>query len=81
MKQFKVITLIFVMAIIGNTKTSAQDLTGEIISNSLRQKAQILNDYISLIAQKDKSMGIKKHYIDKALSLFVNKDIFGSDCF
>lgn len=72
MKQLKVITLFFVMALFGVTTSSAQELTGEIVSNKLQEKAQILNDCLSFLSQKDRSADIKKHYMDQALNLFVN---------
>lgn len=72
MKQLKVITLFFVMAIFGVAASLAQEIAGETVSNKLQEKAQILNDYLSFLSQKDRSADIKKHYMDQALSLFVN---------
>ncbi len=72
MKQLRKIALIMALVIVGVASTSAQGLTGEIVSNKLREKAQILNDCLTFLAQKDRSADIKKHYMDQALSLFVN---------
>lgn len=72
MKQLKVITLFFVMAIFGVATSSAQEITGETVVNKLQEKAQILSDCLSFLSQKDRSADIKKHYMDQALSLFVN---------
>lgn len=72
MKLFKTILLIIITAILGGTNSVAQDLTGEIVSNKLQDKAQILNDCLLFLAQKDRSSDIKKHYMNQALSLFVN---------
>lgn len=72
MKQLRKIALIMALVIVGVASTSAQGLTGEIVSNKLQEKAQILNDCLSFLAQKDRSADVKKHYMDQALSLFVN---------
>lgn len=71
MRQLKIILLILAFKLLGTTVT-AQELTGEIVSRKLQDKAHILNDYLTFIAQKDRSSDIKKHYIEQALSLFVN---------
>ena len=57
---------------LGVGNSGAQELTGEIVGNKLQEKAQILNDCLTFLAQKDRSADIKKHYMDQALSLFVN---------
>lgn len=72
MKFFKTILLIIITTILGVNNSVAQDLTGEIVSNKLQEKAQILNDCLLFLAQKDRSSDVKKHYMDQALSLFVN---------
>ena len=72
MKQLRKIALIMALVIVGVASTSAQGLTGEFVSNKLREKAQILNDCLAFLAQKDRSADIKKHYMDQALNLFVN---------
>ncbi len=72
MKLFKTILLIIITAILGGTNSVAQELTGEMVSNKLQDKAQILNDCLLFLAQKDRSSDIKKHYMNQALSLFVN---------
>lgn len=72
MKRFKII-LLLLTPILGVISSAAQELTGEIITNRLQEKAQILNDYISFLAQKDRSADIKKHYMNQALNLFVNR--------
>lgn len=50
----------------------SQTLTGEYLASKIREKAIILNDYQNLIADKDKSPEIKRHYVTQALNLFVN---------
>lgn len=72
MKLFKTIVLISIIAILGVANSTAQELTGEMVSNKLKEKAQILNDYLLFLAQKDRSLDIKKHYMEQAKSLFVN---------
>lgn len=72
MKQLTIIVLIFVLAIFGVTRSSAQEITGEFISNKLQEKAQILNDCLLFLSQKDRNADIKKYYMDQALSLFIN---------
>lgn len=72
MKQIKNVAIIFALLILGVVNSAAQELTGEIVSNKLQEKAQILNDCLTFLAQKDRSADIKKHYMDQALSLFVN---------
>lgn len=72
MKQLRKIALIMTLVVVGVASTSAQELTGEIVSNKLQEKAQILNDCLTFLAQKDRSADVKKHYMDQALSLFVN---------
>lgn len=72
MKQLKVIILFFVMAIFGVATSSTQEIIGEIVCNKLQEKAQILNDCLSFLSHKDRSTDIKKHYMNQALSLFVN---------
>lgn len=72
MKFFKTILLIIITTILGVNNSVAQDLTGEIVSNKLQEKAQILNDCLLFLAQKDRSTDVKKHYMNQALSLFVN---------
>lgn len=72
MKQIKNVAIIFALLILGVVNSAAQELTGEIVSTKLREKAQILNDCLTFLAEKDRSADIKKHYMDQALSLFVN---------
>ena len=72
MKQFKTVVTIIALIILGVANSAAQELTGEIVSNKLQEKAQILNDCLSFLAQQDRSADIKKHYMDQALCLFVN---------
>lgn len=73
MKHLKEIALFITLAIIGIASASAQELTGEIVGTKLQEKALILNDCLSFLAQKDRSADIKKHYMNQALGLFVNK--------
>lgn len=73
MKLFKAILLLLSTVIIGVNSSPAQELTGEIVANKLQEKAQILNDYLSFLTQKERSDGIKKYYMDQALDLFVNE--------
>lgn len=80
MKQLRKIALIMTLVIVEVASTSAQGLTGEIVSNKLQEKAQILNDCLTFLAQKDRSADVKKHYMDQALSLFVNNgELFSVD--
>ncbi len=72
MKQLKTITLALIVAILGVATSSAQEMTGEKVCNKLQDKVQILNDYLSLLARKDRSADIKRHYMNQALALFVN---------
>lgn len=72
MKQIKVIYFFFISVFLGSFASYAQDMTGEILSNKLQEKAQILNDCLLFLSQKDRSADIKKHYMNQALSLFVN---------
>lgn len=72
MKRLKVTTLILALAIIGVVSAFGQELTGEVVSNKLQEKAQILNDCLSFLAQKDRSVDIKSYYMNQALGLFVN---------
>lgn len=72
MKQFKTVVTIIALIILGAANSAAQELTGEIVSNKLQEKVQILNDCLSFLAQQDRSANIKKHYMDQALCLFVN---------
>lgn len=72
MRWLKELAIFFALSIIGSATTFAQELTGEIIGNKLHEKAQILNDCLSFLAQKDRSSEIKKHYMNQALGLFVN---------
>lgn len=72
MIRLKVVVLLFISLILGSSASNAQDITGEIINNKLQEKAQILNDCLLFLSQKDRSANIKKHYLDQALSLFVN---------
>lgn len=72
MKQFKTVVTIIALIILSAVNSAAQELTGEIVSNKLQEKAQILNDCLTFLAQKDRSTDIKKHYMDQALFLFVN---------
>lgn len=72
MKRLKVTTHILALAIIGVVSAFGQGLTGEVVSNKLQEKAQILNDCLSFLAQRDRSVDIKSHYMNQALGLFVN---------
>lgn len=72
MKLYKTIFLLLLAVILSVPNSAAQELTGEIVSNKLQEKAQILNDCLTFLAQKDRSADIKKHYMDQALCLFVN---------
>lgn len=72
MKQIKTIIFIFVLMISGGTTSWAQEITGEMVCSTLQRKVQILNDYLSFLSQKDRNADIKKHYMEQALSLFVN---------
>lgn len=72
MKQIKVIFLLFISVLLGSFTPHAQNMTDEIVSNKLQEKAQILNDCLMFLSQKDRSVDIKKHYLNQALSLFVN---------
>lgn len=73
MKSLNTIFILLIIVMLGVGNSAAQELTGEIVSNKLQEKAQILNDCLSFLAQKDRSVDIKKHYMDQALHLFVNK--------
>lgn len=72
MKSLNTIFILLITVMLGVGNSAAQELTGEIVSNKLQEKAQILNDCLIFLAQKDRSGDIKKHYMDQALSLFVN---------
>lgn len=72
MKQIKVFFVLFISVLLGSFASHAQNMTGEIVSNKLQEKAQILNDCLMFLSQKDRSVDIKKHYMNQALSLFVN---------
>lgn len=73
MKNMKrrIIIFMFLMTL-GCLGVSAQSLSGETISSKLRDKAIILNDYQKMLADKDKSIEVKRHYMTHALNLFVN---------
>lgn len=51
----------------------AQSLTGEFLTAKIKEKAVILNDYQNMMADKDKSPDVKRHYLMQALSLFINQ--------
>lgn len=72
MKQINVNFLFFISLLLSSFASHAQNMTGEIVSNKLQEKAQILNDCLMFLSQKDRSVDIKKHYMNQALSLFVN---------
>lgn len=72
MKQIKVFFVLFISVLLGSFASHAQNMTGEIVSNKLQEKAQILNDCLMFLSQKDRSVDIKRHYMNQALSLFVN---------
>lgn len=72
MKQIKAFTLAILFLIFGSVISTAQEITGLMVGNKLQEKAQILNDCLLFLAQKDRSVDVKKHYMNQALSLFVN---------
>lgn len=57
---------------IGQQTLVSQTLSGDVISSKIQDLAIILNDYQNMIANKEKSLEVKRHYINQALSLFVN---------
>lgn len=58
----------------------AQTISGEVISSKIQDLVIILNDYQNMLANKDKSAEVKRHYMNQALSLFVNNgDPFSID--
>lgn len=50
----------------------SQTMSGEQLASKLQSKAQILNDCINFLADKDRSNDVKQHYMVQALNLFVN---------
>lgn len=50
----------------------AQTLSGDDISSKVKDLAIILNDYQNMLADKDKNIEVKRHYMNQALTLFVN---------
>ena len=70
MKRY--VTIIIFLIVISGQVIMSQTLTGDIVASKIREKATMLNDYQNLIADKDKSPEIKRHYVSQALSLFVN---------
>jgi len=59
MKQIKVFFVLFISVLLGSFASHAQNMTGEIVSNKLQEKAQILNDCLMFLSQKDRSVDIK----------------------
>jgi len=51
----------------------AQNLTGNVLVSKLKEKVEILNDYQNMLADKDKTPDVKRHYMTQALNLFVNQ--------
>lgn len=66
------IKILCLFMILGTQCLFAQTLTGEYLSSKLKEGAVILNDYQNMIADKDKDPEVKRHYMAKALNLFVN---------
>lgn len=71
MKRFLIIIFTTVM-VCTSQNMIAQSLSGEFLTSKLKEKAVILNDYQNMMADKDKSIDVKRHYMTQALSLFVN---------
>lgn len=66
------ITLSVMLYII--TSVSAQNISQEsLIKRRAVEKVAQMNDYISFMASKDKSIEIRKYYSTKALKLFIGK--------
>lgn len=66
------VVLIISMFVLSINCIMAQNLTGDVIISKLKEKAEILNDYQNMMADKDKSLDVKRHYMTQALNLFVN---------
>lgn len=66
------VLLIISMFVLSINCIIAQNLTEDVIISKLKENAEILNDYQNMMADKDKSLDVKRHYMTQALNLFVN---------
>lgn len=70
-------TLLFFIALLFSCSSSpcfAQNTKeSEVVSQLCKEKVEQLNDYLSMMASGKKSVEIRNHYKQKALSLFIGK--------
>lgn len=72
MKKMNYVIGLVVVLLFGVMPVSAKSEL-EMEEEILVSKLKMLNDYISFIGNVEKDMDARKYYIDRALSLFVNK--------
>lgn len=68
--------LLFFIIIFSNSSSYcfAQNTNeSEVVTQLCKEKVKQLNDYMSMMASEKKSIEIRKHYKNKALSLFIGK--------
>lgn len=70
MKQ--IISILAILLSVSCFETMAQTLSGEQLMSKLKEKVVILNDYQNMIADKEKDIEVKRHYLTHAMDLFVN---------
>lgn len=71
--NYKKITITFILVVTVSVCSFAQTISGGEFVTKLQHKANILNDCISFLAEKERSIDDKNYYMNQALNLFVNK--------